>query len=224
MKKEIIIPLLLVSLIFNILLIAKNHKSCEFIKETKNRKAEHAIHKLILERQSPHAMSGEPITNDELMSLFEAARWAPSSYNDQPWRFIYGYKDSAAWTTLFDTLVPFNQSWAKNAGVLILVLSNTLSEKTGRPAPTHAYDAGAAAQNLALQAHAMGLVVHQMEGFNYEKAREAFAIPAQFTVLAIIAVGKPGSTRNLPEYLQKMQTPSGRKTIDQFAFEGEFKN
>ena len=116
------------------------------------RKPAHTILDLILNRHSPRAMSGEKFTEHELLQLFEAARWAPSSFNNQPWRFIYAHRETAAWKVLFDLMVPFNQSWAKDAAVLLVVVSSNLFEKTKKPSRTHSFDTGAAWENLALQA------------------------------------------------------------------------
>ncbi len=136
------------------------------------RKAQYQIEDLILNRWSPRAMSGESIKHEDFLRLIEAARWAPSSYNGQPWRFIYAYRDSLAWAKLFDLMVPFNQDWAKKAAALVVVVSATNFEFNGKTARTHSFDAGAAWENIALQGWAMGLVVHGMEGFDYDRARK----------------------------------------------------
>lgn len=184
------------------------------------RKPAYPVDPFIMKRSSPRAMSGEAVRNDELMSLFEAARWAQSSYNNQPWRFIYGFQGTAAWDTLFSLLVPFNQSWCKNGSVLILVCSYNLFSFNKKPSVTHSFDTGAACENLALQGTAQGLVVHGMEGFDYEKARTAFAIPAEYTIEAMFVVGRPGDTALLSPELQKREVPSDRKPIAEFAKEG----
>jgi nitroreductase len=195
----------------------------EQITNSKNgRVADHKIHKVILNRWSPRAMSGEALSRNELMSLFEAARWAPSSYNDQPWKFIYATRDNNDWKTFLELLVPFNQSWACNAGVLILVISSTLFERNKKKSKTHAFDAGAAWQNLALQGSSMGLVVHAMEGFNYEMARKKLNIPDTYDIHAIIAVGKPGKLEVLPKDMQEDEKPSQRKPINEIAYKGKF--
>jgi len=167
-------------------------------------------------------MSGESITDQELFSLFEAARWAPSSYNNQPWRFIYAKRSTPSWKTLFNLLVPFNQDWAKNTGVLIVVFSKTTFDHNGKPARTHAFDAGAAWENLALQGVNMGLVVHGMEGFDYDTAKKDLKIPDDYEVHAMIAVGKQGKKEDLPPALQEREVLSDRKPITQCIFEGTF--
>ena len=177
---------------------------------------------VLLNRWSPRAMSGESITEQELFSLFEAARWAPSSYNSQPWRFIYARRDTSAWKPLFDLLVPFNQSWTKNAAVLIVVISRTTFELNNKPARTHSFDTGAALENLAVQGHAQGLVVHGMEGFDYNRAKLTLGIPDGYAVEAMFAIGKPAPKEILPPELQKREEPSGRKKVTEFVCEGRF--
>jgi nitroreductase len=143
------------------------------IKGSEKRKADHPIDKIFLDRWSPRAMTGEAVSQEDLMTLFEAARWAPSSYNNQPWRILYARRDTQHWPLFFDLLVEFNQSWAKNAGALVLFISRTHFDFNGEPAVTHSFDTGAAWENLALQGWLKGLVVHGMQGFDYDRARTA---------------------------------------------------
>ncbi len=187
------------------------------------RTPQYPVQSIIVNRWSGRAMSGEPITDQQLFSLFEAARWAPSSYNNQSWRFIYAKRDTPSWKILFNLLVPFNQDWAKNASALIVAFSKTTFDHNGKPARTHAFDAGAAWENLALQGVSMDLVVHGMEGFDYDKAKTDLKIPDGYEVHAMIAVGKPGRKEDLPQGLQERETLSDRKPISQFIFEGEFR-
>jgi nitroreductase len=187
-----------------------------------HRKADHPIHPLILNRWSPRAMTGEEISDTELKSLLEAARWAPSCYNEQPWRILYARKSSPHFASFFDLLVPFNQSWTHKAALLGLVISRKSFEKNNKPSPTHAYDAGACWENLSLQGSSLGLVVHGMGGFDYEKARRDLKIPQEFEILAMFAVGKPAPKETLSFELQAKETPSSRKPIESFAFEGFF--
>ena len=156
------------------------------------------------------------------MSLFEAARWAPSSFNEQPWRFVYAERGSAAWPAFFDLLMEGNRSWAQHAGALVVVLSRTTFSRNGRPARTHSFDAGAAWQNLALQGTRLGLVIHGMAGFDYDRARAVVGAPEEFAVEAMIAVGRPGPTAILPERLRTMERPSGRRPVVALAFPGAF--
>lgn len=180
------------------------------------------IEDLILHRWSARAFSGEPITEQQLKSLFEAARWAPSSYNGQPWRFVYAMRDTPAWNRLFDLMVAFNQQWSKNAAALVLIVSRNNFEFNGKPARTHSFDTGAAVQNFSLQATAMGLIAHGMEGFDYDRARKDLNIPEGYTVEALFAVGNPGDVHNLPETMQKVEQPSDRKKVEEFIAEGVF--
>lgn len=180
------------------------------------------IEPLIADRWSPRAMSGEPVTAWELARLFEAARWAPSSYNAQPWRFLYALRESPTWPVFFNLMVEANQDWTKNAGALLVVLSRRLFEHNGKPSITHSFDAGAAWENLALQATAMGLVSHGMQGFDYEAARRDLNVPEEFQVEAMIAIGRPGKEENLSEALRAKEKPADRKPVAEIAFEGFF--
>ena len=186
----------------------------------KHRKSDHKILDLIINRCSPRAFSGEKISQEELLCLFEAARWAPSSYNNQPWRFIYAHRQTPAWDKLFNLLVAFNQSWAKDAAVLLVVCSSNLFEYNQKPSRTHSFDTGAAWENLALQALSMGLIAHGMEGLNYNRAKNDLNIPADYTVEAMIAIGRPGKKENLPKELQDREVLSDRKPVKSFIFEG----
>ncbi len=188
-----------------------------------NRTPTHPINELILNRWSPRAMSGESITNEELMSLFEAARWAPSSYNNQPWRFIYATRESAQWNTFMNLMVEFNQSWAKNAAALVIVVSKKTFDHNGEASITHSFDTGAAWENLAIEAEARGLVSHGMQGFDYDKARTELGVPEGFAVEMMIAIGKPGAKENLPEMLQEKEAPSDRKPLSEIVMEGAFR-
>lgn len=184
------------------------------------RTADYPINELFTRRWSPRAMSGELITHEELMSLFEAARWAPSSFNIQPWRFVYAFNRTPQWDVLYDLLVPFNKEWCANAAVLLVIISRTNDGK-GHDAPTHAYDTGAAWENLALQGSLNGLVVHGMSGFNYARARTELNVPADFVVQAMAAIGKPADKSVLSPELQKREEPSDRNKVSTFIFEGK---
>jgi nitroreductase len=186
------------------------------------RKADHPVDPLFVNRWSPRAMSGEAVTQDELNSLFEAMRWAPSSYNEQPWRILYAVNGSPEWNLFFDLLVPFNQEWAKNAGALLLVISKDNFTHNNTYSVSHSFDTGAALQNLALQGELMDLVVHGMAGFDYQKAKEVLAIPDGYTIEAMFAVGKPGEITRLPEAMQANEKPSDRKKIEQLTRQGKF--
>jgi len=207
--------------------------SLSYAQKTVIRTTNYPVDSLFVERWSPRAMSGESISDKELMTLFEAARWAPSSYNDQPWHFVYAKRDTPQWDNLYNSLVEFNQSWTKHAAALIAVVVRTTFAPDGdaarngvggKPSATALFDAGAAWQNLALQGYKMGLVVHGMGGFDTKKATKLLNVPEGYEVIAFIAVGKPGPIEQLPEYLHDAEkNHSGRRPIEKFVFEGEFK-
>jgi nitroreductase len=187
------------------------------------RTPEHPVDRLFLDRWSPRAMSGEVIAESELLVLLEAARWAPSSGNAQPWRMLYARRDSEHWALFFDLLGEANRKWCVNAAVLVLFVSKTISD-SGRQLVTHSYDAGAAWENLALQGTLKGLVVHGMQGFDYERARQTLQVPDEFRVEAMAAIGRPGRKEELPEALQVRETPSPRKPLAEVAWEGPFRS
>lgn len=188
------------------------------------RKAQFPIDPLFLHRWSPRAMSGEPISDIELFTLFEAARWAPSSYNAQPWRFIIARRDTPFFKTFFSLLTPGNQEWCKNAAVLVLFASRTLFEYNNKSSITHSYDTGSAWENLALQGSLMNLVIHGMQGFDYAKIAQAVKLPKEFVPEAMCAIGKPGPMNVLSPENQKIEVPSDRKPLSELLFEGEFGN
>ncbi len=191
------------------------------MKTVNGRTTEYPIDDMFLKRHSPRAMSGEKISKEELITLFEAARWAPSSYNAQPWRFIYAMRDTPEFENLFSFLVQFNKDWCKNAGALIVTISKKTST-SGKFSITHSFDSGSAWENLALQAQTMGLVAHGMEGFDYKMAKEKLGVPDDYNVEMMIAVGKPGKIEDLPEDLRARETPSNRKPLEEIIFEGKF--
>ncbi len=193
------------------------------IKGSENRQADHAVDNLFVDRWSPRAMSGEEVAQADLLVLFEAARWAPSSYNNQPWRILYAHRGSKHWSLFFDLLVDVNKVWARNAGVLLLFISKTTLDLNGKPSITHSFDAGAAWENLALQAALKGYVAHGMQGFDYERAKVTLGIPDGFRVEAMAAVGKPGKKETLPEELQKREVPNGRRKLEETICEGPFR-
>jgi nitroreductase len=186
------------------------------------RQTEHDVDDLFINRWSPRAMSGEAIDHETLMILFEAARWAPSSNNNQSWRFLYAHRETKQWPLFFDLLAEGNRIWAFKAAVLMVVISKTTFDFNEKPARTHTFDAGAAWENLALQGSLLGLVVHGMQGFDYERAREALHIPELYQVEAMIAVGKPGEREDLPENLREREFPSSRKSLAELVGEGTF--
>jgi len=192
----------------------------EEVKE--HRKSNYEIHPIILSRWSPRSMSGEELSDDELMPLFEAARWAPSSNNAQLWRFVYAKRNTEFWNTFLNFLVEGNKVWAQHAAVLVVITSRKLFEYNDKPAVTFAFDAGAAWENLALEGTQRGLVVHGMQGFDYEKARDVLEIPEDYEVLAMVAIGMRGKKEDLLEQLQEREFPSVRRPLSEIVIEGRF--
>ena len=187
-----------------------------------NRKPDHPVEPLIVRRWSPRAMNSEPLAERELLTLFEAARWAPSAYNEQEWRFLYARRDGPHWPTFFGLLVEANQAWCHRAAALIVVLSHKVFTRNGKPNSVHTFDAGAAFENLALQGTAMGRVGHGMAGFDRDKARTALRVPGDYDIEAMIAVGRPGDPAELPAELREREIPSDRKPVGEIAREGPF--
>jgi nitroreductase len=182
------------------------------------RKPSYNISRFITQRWSPRAMTPELLESD-LLPLFESARWAPSSGNNQSWRFIYSLNNSSSWLNFFNLLTPGNKEWCKNAGALLLILSKkTRISSSGEEKPqiTHSFETGMAYENLALQAAENNLVCHGMAGFDYEKAKTEFNIPETYQVEAMAAIGHPAEPGN-PE------TPSQRNPISSFTFKDNFK-
>ncbi len=193
------------------------------IKGSSARHAAHPIEAQFLDRWSPRAMTGEEISRDELLSLFEAARWAPSSSNLQPWRALFARCGTPQWPTFFGLLAEGNQAWAHNAAALVVFVSHAINARSGRPSVTHSYDTGAAWAYFALQGSLKGLVVHGMAGFDYERARGELEIPGSFTIEAMAAVGRPAPKEILPAALQARELPSDRKPVEEWICEGAWR-
>ena len=189
---------------------------------TQLRIPEHPVDALFPDRWSPRAMSGESIPESELMSLFEAARWAPSSNNNQPWRMLYARRDTPHWPLFLSLLVDANRVWAQHAAALLVFISKTTFDHNGKASVTHSFDTGAAWENLALQGWRKGYVVHGMQGFSYARAKTELNIPDGFAVEAMVAIGKPGKREDLPEDLQKREQPNSRKPLAEIICEGPF--
>ncbi|BAY99724.1 nitroreductase [Tolypothrix tenuis PCC 7101] len=184
---------------------------------------EYPVHDFIRSRWSPRAFSDRAVEPEKLLSLLEAARWAPSSFNHQPWSFIVATKEDATeYNRLFSTLVEFNQGWAKNAPVLILAIAKIRTDdgKTNR----HAFhDVGLAIENLILQATSLGLFAHQIGGFNADTAREIYQIPADYEPATVLTIGYPGDPQNLPDGLRDRElAPRTRKPLSEFVFTGQW--
>jgi nitroreductase len=193
---------------------------------TNSRTADHAIDPLFLERWSPRAFADEAISDSQLMALFEAARWAPSCYNSQPWRFIYARRDTPPWPRFLGLLNAYNQSWARNAAALVILVSKTTLLPRGAdqevPSHTHSLDAGAAWASLALQATRAGWAAHGMAGFDIARAAAELSVPPGYRVEVAIAIGRPGDKSLLPERLAAREHPSGRLPLSQLVHEGHF--
>ena len=188
----------------------------------KNRKPEYPVHPLFLNRWSPRSFTGEKMSKEELMSIFEAGKWAPSSFNNQPWRFIYALKGTKYWDTLFNLMGEFNQSWTKNCAALVIIVSKNNFDYNGKPCRTHSLDTEAAWENIALHAAIKGYAAHGMEGFDYDKAKKTLKVPDDHTVEAMFAIGKQGKKEALPEEMQKSEEPNTRKKMAEIACEGKF--
>ncbi|MFG1401020.1 nitroreductase family protein [Xanthobacter sediminis] len=190
------------------------------------RAAAHPVEPLFLDRWSPRAFTGEEIPQQVLDSLFEAARWAPSSYNSQPWRFLYAKRGTPQFETFLALLNPYNQQWAKNASALIIALSALTFVRPGTSeviaARTHSFDTGAAWAHLALQAAKLGWHAHGIGGFDIEKTRADLKVPDGYEVEIAIAVGRRGDKSLLPESFHKGEAPNGRRPASETAFEGAF--
>ena len=178
------------------------------------------VHELIRNRWSPRAFAEKPIAPDVLRSLFEAARWAPSSNNEQPWAYLVATRDDADFAKMLGVLVEFNAGWAKNAPVLALSVAH-LKTQQGKPNGVALHDVGSATAQLTFEANSRGLLVHQMAGFDAEKARQAFAIPADWQPVAAMALGYPGDPASLSEKLRERElAPRSRKPVSDFVMSG----
>lgn len=182
------------------------------------------IHDLFARRWSPRAFDERPVKTSVLQALFEAARWAPSSNNEQPWRFIMATKDhETEWNRLFECLAEGNKIWAVRAPALILSVASMKFEDDGKPNRHAWHDTGLATENFVLQATASGLVTHQMAGFDVEKARINLRIPMDYEPVAMIAVGYPGDAAILPERLRERELrPRSRRPIGEWTFRGQW--
>ena len=185
---------------------------------------EFPVHELIQNRWSPRAFSDKQVPQEVLRSLFEAARWAPSSNNEQPWAYIVATKDDAEnFEKSLGALVEFNANWAKKAPVLVIAVAELAFAKNNAPNRNAQYDVGAASLQLSIEATARGLVVHQMAGFDPETAKESYNIPQGWEPIAAMAIGYPGDASSLPEPLQSREkAPRSRKRIREFVMSGQW--
>ncbi|MGA1288241.1 MAG: nitroreductase family protein [Rubrivivax sp.] len=193
---------------------------------THTRLPDHPIDPMFTDRWSPRALTAEPIPEATLMALLEAAHWAPSSFNSQPWRFIWARRDTPAWAPLFETLNPVNQSWAQRASALVLMVSRTQWVPPGKTEPAalgaHAFDTGAAWASLAFQAHLSGWQTHAIGGFDRDRARANLGIPADCAVHAVVAIGRRGDPAVLTDEQRAREQPNARHPLSTLAAEGRY--
>lgn len=180
------------------------------------------IHELLRRRWSPRAFAARMVEPEKLRSLWEAARWAPSCFNEQPWSLVIATReDKTDYDRLLSCLTESNRTWAHHAPVLMLSVAKLYFEEDGKPNRHAFHDVGLAVENLAIQAVALNLFVHQMAGFSIERAREQFGIPERYEPVAMIAVGYPGDPSILPDRLREREfRPRSRKAITEFVFSG----
>jgi len=180
------------------------------------------LHELVRHRWSPRAFAAKSVSPDTLRSLFEAARWAPSSDNEQPWAYLMATQDDPEnFAKLLSILVEFNQKWAMHAPVLALCIAHRTGQKDGKPNRHALYDAGGASAQLTFEANSRGLVVHQMAGFHIDQARQVFGIPEDWEPVAAMAIGYPGDPASLPPPLRDRELrPRVRKPLSEFVMTG----
>ena len=186
------------------------------------RNPDHDINDLFVKRWSPRAMSGDALNEDTMKQLLEAARWAPSSYNGQPWRFFYALQDDEAFDTYFDCLGEFNQSWCDNAGALLVIADTGRFSHNEEDDGTSEMTTGAAFENLSLQGADMDLVVHAMAGFDADQAESELGMPDHFNALCMVAIGHPGDPSYLPDGLAEREEPSDRMHLDEISYQGSY--
>jgi nitroreductase len=185
---------------------------------------DHPVHDFIVKRWSPRAFSDKPVSPEVLRSLFEAARWAASSYNDQPWAYIVATRDHKEnFAKMVSVLMDMNAAWARNAPVLAISVARKTFKHNGAPNPVALHDVGAANAQLTMEATSRGLLVHQMAGFHRDKAREVLGIPEGWDPVSAIAIGYPGDPESLPEQLRKQElAPRARKPLSEFVMSGHW--
>lgn len=190
------------------------------------RHSDYPIAPWFLQRWSPRAFTGEPLDEATLLGFIEAARWAPSGFNAQPWRFVYALRDDPAWEALLGLLSATNRAWAQQASALVLVVSQHSWVPPGKSEEQangmHAFDAGAAWAYLALQASVAGWHAHGIGGFDRERSRDIFGIPASFSPQLVVALGRRADKSVLPQALQAREQPSHRVPLQAVAAHGRF--
>ncbi|KXG85544.1 nitroreductase family protein [Agrobacterium bohemicum] len=190
-----------------------------------SRQSEYPVDPIFLDRWSPRAFVDAAMPKEHLLTILDAAHWAPSASNQQPWRFVYTHKGSPHWDTFISLLMEGNQRWAKDASVLLFVISrnyNVSRDGEKKPATTHSFDAGAAWFALALQAHYLGYHAHAMAGIFNDKIVETLNVPEGYVVEAAVAIGTIADKSTLPDDLAARENPSERLPLSDVAFEGSF--
>ncbi|MEI3605533.1 nitroreductase family protein [Pseudogracilibacillus sp. SE30717A] len=186
------------------------------------RQANHTIDSIYLNRWSPRGFSNREVEEEKIYSIFEAARWAPSAANWQPWRFVYAQTEEDR-NKFLSFIYEGNIEWCKNAPVLVAIISKTTRNEEGAPNVTHAFDTGAAWGYLSLEASRQGLITHGMGGFDRVKAKEVLNIPEEYEVQALFALGYHDPDAKLSDQHREREVPSGRNPVSSFLFEGTFK-
>lgn len=190
------------------------------------RKSDYPVDPLFIQRWSPRAFDASTMSLTDLHTIIEAARWAPSAYNIQPWRFIYALRDDEYWNTFLGLLDPFNETWAQNASALVFLVSDsvvgTQNPGSHKPSGTHSFDAGAAWAHLALQATLLGYQAHAMAGVLFDAVQRQLRVPERYRIEIAIAIGREASPATLPPALREREMPSTRLPLKQIAFAGRF--
>ena len=189
------------------------------LEKIKHATSDAPVEELLLSRWSPRSYTDQPVTAADLNTLFTAAAWAASSYNEQPWRFIVGRKGDETYKKIFDSLAPMNQAWAKSAPVLFATFGKKTFTQNGQPNGYALHDTGAASATLSLQAQALGMHTHGMGGFDKETLRAFFGVPSDFEVGACWALGYLGDPDNVPDnFKESEKAPRTRKSLGSFVF------
>lgn len=186
-----------------------------------NRTTDTGLAPVLLHRWSPRAFDQSELPEADLATILDAARFAPSSMNHQPWRFLYARRGDENWERFLSFLLPFNRAWAQNASVLFYIISEKAIGE--RPSHSHSFDAGAAWAMLAVQAAMLGYHTHGMAGVDFPGVAQSLGVPDSFRVEAAVALGTIGDPATLPEALQAREVPSGRKPRDEIAYPGNFR-
>jgi nitroreductase len=188
------------------------------------RKPDYPIHPQFTERWSPRAFSNEEISDETLRTGFEAARWSPSASNSQPWRFIYSRRGTPSWELFSNFLVEANRNWASKASALVVILSKKDFKSGDKVAfsDSHSFDAGSAWMSFALEMNKLGWFTHAMAGIHHAQIKAEFKLTDGFTVQTVVAVGKLGDKKTLPDFLQTREEPNARKPVKSFVSEGSF--